>query len=136
MAEPLGKSRFVHRTRPRERAIAIDGNARVAQCPVVDSGVTRAGIEGEDLFGLGCGRNDGDIGDAAEIESDAAELGVTPDQIVTVASPHGSVELRARVETSLPAGVARVPRGQVDEPAGVLLNSDAWVQVKVTPRTA
>jgi len=41
-----------------------------------------AGVEGEDLRGSGACRDDGDVGDAAEIEGDAAEFGMAIEEVV------------------------------------------------------
>jgi len=50
----------------------------------VDEHVGGAGVEGEDLGGLGIGGDDGDVGDAAEIQRDAAEIGVAIEDVVDV----------------------------------------------------
>ncbi len=50
----------------------------------VNEHVGGAGVEGEDLCGLGGGGDDGDVGDAAEIERDAAEFWVAIEKIVGV----------------------------------------------------
>jgi len=48
----------------------------------VNEHVGGAGVEGEDLGGLGIRRDDGDVGDAAKIERDAAEFGMAVEEIV------------------------------------------------------
>ena len=48
----------------------------------VDEDVGGASVEGEDVFGLGCGGNDGDVGDAAEVEGNAAEFGVAVEEVI------------------------------------------------------
>ncbi len=50
----------------------------------VDEHVRGAGIEGEYLLRLGGARKDGDIGNAAEVERDAAEFLVAIQKIVGV----------------------------------------------------
>ena len=48
----------------------------------IDHHVGRSGIECQDLFRLRCRRNDGDVGDAAEVERDASAARVTEDAVV------------------------------------------------------
>ena len=48
----------------------------------VDEDVGGAGVEGEDVLRLGVGRDDRDIGDAAEIEGDAADFFVAVKKVV------------------------------------------------------
>ena len=48
----------------------------------VEEHVGGAGVESENLRGSGVGGDDGDVGDAAEIERDTAEFGVAIEEIV------------------------------------------------------
>src|SRR2546421_697996 len=48
----------------------------------VDEHVAGAGIEGEYLRRLSVGGNDGDVGDAADVERDAAEFGMAVEGVV------------------------------------------------------
>ena len=57
----------------------------------VDEHVGGAGVEGEDLDGFAGGGEDGDVGDAAEIEGDAAEFGVAVEEIVGVGDERGAL---------------------------------------------
>ena len=57
----------------------------------IDEHVGWAGIEGEDLRGLGGGGEDGDVGNAAEIQGNAAEFRVAVEQIVGVGDERGAL---------------------------------------------
>ena len=57
----------------------------------VDEDVGGAGVEGEDILGLGAGGDDGDVGDAAEIERDAAEFFVAVEEIVCKGDERGAL---------------------------------------------
>ena len=48
----------------------------------VNEHVSGARVEGEHLRGLGIGWDDGDVGDAADVEGDAAEFGMTVKGVV------------------------------------------------------
>src|SRR2546426_8848959 len=58
--------------------------AREMRDESVDEHVGRAGIEGENLLRLGGARKDGDVGDASEVEENAAEFLVAIQKIVRV----------------------------------------------------
>lgn len=49
----------------------------------VDEHVAGTGVEGEDIGGLGVGGDDGDVGDAADIETDAAKFWMAIEHIVS-----------------------------------------------------
>ena len=63
----------------------------------VDEHVGGAGVEGEHLRRLGVCWEHGDVGDAAEIEGDAAEFGVAVEKIVGVGDERGALAAESDV---------------------------------------
>src|SRR5215467_1232062 len=57
----------------------------------VDEHVAGAGVESGDLRGRGVGGNDRDVGDAADVEADAAESGVAVERVVGDRDQRGSL---------------------------------------------
>src|SRR5882757_1922683 len=63
----------------------------------VDEHVAGAGIEGEYLRRLSVGGNDGDVGDAADVEGDAAERGMAVESVVGEGDEWGAVAAESEV---------------------------------------
>ncbi len=77
----------------REGGVFVEALAAAGE--VGDEGVEEdvggAGVEGEDVLRLGAGGDDGDIGDAAEIERDAADFFVAIEEVVGERDERGAL---------------------------------------------
>ena len=62
--------------------------------------------------------------------ADATTLGLSDGDMVTVASPHGSITRQTKVSDATPAGAVFVPEGYNESPVGQLL-SEAYERVSV-----
>ena len=58
--------------------------ARELERQGVDHHVAGSGVEGDDVFGRASGRNHRDVGDAADVERDAAAPRVAEEQVIDV----------------------------------------------------
>ena len=61
----------VHAARRRQRAVLVARHAATAQHPVIDHGIARAGVEGQQRA---VASDPGDVGDAADVEHDDGPL--------------------------------------------------------------
>src|SRR5262249_29611744 len=89
----------------------------------IDEHVGRAGVEGKDLRRFRGSREDGDVGDAAEVERDAAEFGVAVEEIVDVGNERGALAAEGdvggtKVSHSSDAGSSGDDRGLADLESG------------------
>ncbi|MBU6350210.1 MAG: NADH-quinone oxidoreductase subunit NuoG [Chloroflexi bacterium] len=88
--------------------------------------------DGGKLFGLT--RQMQGVAFGAEVRlhpSDSASLGVGEGEVVTVSSPHGSLQLTVKVDTTVKPGVAWVPESLPGAPVGALLNGSAQARVSI-----
>jgi anaerobic selenocysteine-containing dehydrogenase len=88
--------------------------------------------DGGKLFGLT--RQMHGVAFGAEVRlhpSDSASLGVDEGEVVTVSSPHGSLQLTVKVDTTVKPGVAWVPESLPGAPVGALLNGSAQARVSI-----
>src|SRR5580704_14146949 len=78
---------------------------RVVQNEGVNQHIGRAGVKGKNLFRLGRARKNGDVGDAAEIERDAAKFCVAIEKIVRVRDKRRALAAEGDVRgTKIPDG--------------------------------
>src|SRR5713226_9454785 len=74
--------------------LAVPGEARYES---VDKHVGRAGVEGDDLFGLGRPRKNRDVGDAPKVKRYAAESRVSVEKIVHIRNKRRALAAESNV---------------------------------------
>src|SRR5215510_2407063 len=57
----------------------------------VDQHVAGAGVEGQEVLWFGVGGDDGEVGDTANVEADAAEFAVTVERVVGKGDERGAL---------------------------------------------